>query len=758
MTTATVREIRHRKSLLEVADSLPWGTYEACRERLYWQWRNVDFQAETGISVDALRVLVRDFFRENADLPRVLLRAHAFRIVTDKAQLAHDPIDWFASKINHGGILNEVREEWQKEAESNELSVESSWARRAKKHGIALSGIDLGHISPGWDNMFQAGLAGLIAQSRQARESAGDTATNDQLAFWRAVEIVYTAVISLAHRFADLADRLAREPAGDTALLSYVAETFRRIPERAPTTFHQALQFAWLMHELIEMEGVMVRSMGHFDRTMLPYYQADLDGGRLNRNQAKELIKFFWMKWFSRTQGESNGKNFTLAGQDAAGRVITNDLTYAALEAYEEMGATDPKFSVRILPTTPDKLFERVADLIRGGHPGFVLMNDPIAIQALVNRGKRIEDARRYVAIGCYEPAVDGKEAACTTNIIVNLAKAVELALFDGTDPLSGTVQGPRTGNPLTFERFEDLFGAYTIQLKAIIDRAIASTVAHETLWPRINPSPLIAGTISDCLARGMDIGEGGAHYNSVGCVGMALANACDSLAAVKRIVYDEGRYSMNEVLGALADDFRDSESMRLCLQNRGPKWGNGDRETDALARRIADLYCDTVHSYTNARGGRCQAALYGLATWSQFGRQTDALPDGRKGRQHLASGVGNSAGADRGGVTGVINSVVRLDYTKTPNGSVLDLTLHPSSVASDDGLAAFVALIRSFFSQGGYAVQFNIFSRETLIDAQQHPEKYTTLQIRVTGWSAYWNSLARDEQELYITRNAHSI
>jgi formate C-acetyltransferase len=289
-----------------------------------------------------------------------------------------------------------------------------------------------------------------------------------------------------------------------------------------------------------------------------------------------------------------------------------------------------------------------------------------------------------------------------------------------------------------------------------ILTRSAECIRAHERQWPRINPSPLIAGTIDDCLARGKDIGQGGAHYNSVGAVGAALANACDSLLALKQAVYDEGRFTMDEILDALARDFEGYEPMRQYLLNRVPKWGNNDPQADHLARRIADTYCGKIHTFANARGGSFQAALFTLEFQLTFGKVTGALPDGRRARTPLAPGVGSAPGRDRNGVTALMNSVTALDFTETPNGAVLDVMLHPTATRGEEGLDALVTLIKTFFDRGGYAVQFNVLDADTLRDAQRHPEEYASLQVRVTGWSVYFVTLPREKQELYIARNMH--
>jgi len=314
------------------------------------------------------------------------------------------------------------------------------------------------------------------------------------------------------------------------------------------------------------------------------------------------------------------------------------------------------------------------------------------------------------------------------------------------------------TDDPRGFATFDALLDAYETQIAYLLDRYITTIAAYERRWMRINPSPLLAGTLADCLPRGRDVGEAGPVYNSVGCVGAELANACDSLLAIKRVVFDEGRLTMEELLAALDADFVGHEPMRQYLLHRVPKWGNGDPEADALGKRIADHYCRTVHGYTNARGGRCQAALFTLTAQFTFGALTPALPDGRRSREALAPGVGAHPGRDLNGATGLIESVTGLDFCETPNGAVLDLTLHPSAVRGEEGLQAFVDLIQTFLSEGGYALQVNVIDAETLREAQRNPEQYATLQIRVTGWSVFFVTLSRFEQDQFIARLAHRM
>jgi formate C-acetyltransferase len=733
-----------------------WGTFSAVRDRLFGQFRDVSWTPDTGLGADELEREAEAYLQAHAGEPRVLLKANLYRLIVTRARISVDPRDWFADKLDHGGILHRLQRRWYDEAKGGPIKKEADWFARTFETGLARGLLDVGHISPGWQNMFDGGLAGLTERARAARRESGSRATDAQRAFWEAVEIVCAATIALAGRFAALARRLAEEEPAHAARLAAVAAACDRVPARAPETFHQALQFAWLMHQLIEMEGEHVRSMGHFDRTFYPYYRADIEAGRLTRAQAKELIQFAWIKHHARTQGRDNGKNFVFGGQLADGSDATNDLTWLALEAYAEMQTPDPKLSVRFHPGSPERLYRRVAGLIRDGLNSFVLMNDEPAVAGLVKRGKAPADARLYLPIGCYEPAVDGKEAGCTMNYVVNLAKPLELALHDGVDPLSGWPAGPRTGDPRSFRSFEDVWRAYAEQLDFVLERSAAYIAAHERQWPRVNPSPLIAATIDDCIARGRDIGEGGAHYNAVGCVGVGLANAADSLTALRRAVFEDGTCTMAGLVDAVDADFAGREPLRRHLREALPKYGNDNDEADAMARRVADRYCAKVHTFCNARGGPLQAALFTLTFQWEFGRATGATPDGRRAREPLAPGAGPQPGLDRSGVTALLNSASRLDYSETPNGAVVDVTLHPSAVAGENGLEAFAALIRTFFAQGGYALQCNVYDADTLRDAQRHPERHAGLQIRVTGWSVFFTKLSRFEQDQFIARVSH--
>jgi pyruvate formate-lyase/glycerol dehydratase family glycyl radical enzyme len=743
-----------------------WNTFDAVREKLEHQYDDVKYAEDTGYSAAELLKIVAQYLADHPAESPMLQKANIYQIIVTQGRIALDPADWFADQLDHGQIIRKVCTDWNARVKDWNLPYHASFINMADRTGSFIlekdrnhgNGIDFGHTSAGWTFMLEQGLGGLLKLARRCKDDLRPPLTPEQADFYEALEIVYGATIQFAHRLAALAEKLSEAHPQHAPRLATVAQTLRNVPENPPATFHEALQFLYLMNQLIEMEGERIRSMGGFDRMLHPYYRADIESGRLTREQAKELIKFFWTKFFAQTKGIGNGKNFYFGGQGVDGKSAVNELSYLALEAYEELKTTDPKLSVRFFKDTPPEFWYRVADIIRKGQTSFVLTNDEVTIPAMVKRGKTVEEARAHVLIGCYEPAVEGKEIACNMSIKINLAKGIELVLNNGIDPLTGDKLGPETGDPRSFTTFEQFFNAYLVQTDYQITRATECIKALELYWPVINPSPLLSGTFIDCLIQGKDISRGGPKYNSTGCMGAFLANATDSLQAVKKLVFEEKSCTMDQLINVLKNDYEGSEKLRQYIIHRISKWGNNDDEADAIALRIVDFYTDKVNHTPNNRGGWFQASMFTLDYKWTMGKLTGTLPDGRKSREYLAPSINAMTGRDSNGVTGLINSVTKIDFTDIPNGSVLDINLHPTAVSGREGLEAFVALIRTYFEKGGFGLQFNIFNVETLKEAQRHPEQYSTLQIRVCGWNVYFVSLSEYDQNQFIQENQHSF
>ena len=672
--------------------------FDLVRTQLEHQYDDVQFDPASGWSGQELSAAFARHRVDHPDEPRILTRAWLFHLLCTKGRVAPDPDDYFSDKLEHHNLLVTLRNEWMREESGREFGNDPPILP-----GSYTSILDLSHTSPDWRELLVHGLTGLRERAA-AREGV----------FYQAVATIYDGAIALAKRLGDAP--------GNAAIAA--------LAERPPRTFHEALQLAYLYHELQEMDGEAVRSMGRFDQVYCPFYRDDIHAGRLTRDHAKELLKFFWIKFYAKTGGTAFGKNF-LFGPEA------NELSRLGMEVYREMQTVDPKLSVRLGTETPDDFLEQVVGCIQDGCTGIVIANDDAQVRMLIENGKTPEDAADYLLIGCYEPAVMGKELNCSGAAGVSLAKSVELTLVDPAPP-----------------SFDEFFAAYLRTLDTQITAALDRTRRNERLWPRVNPTPLLSGTMEACMASGLDVSEAGAQYNTSGALFAGLANAADSLAVIEQLVYREQRCSMAELKAALAADWAGYEELRLTARHRVPKWGNNDDRVDRLAVAITDFLGRRINHEPNARAGVFQAALYGITvTAERFGLHTGALPDGRHAEEPLTMNTGATVGMDAKGVTSLINSVTKIDLAQFPNGTVLDIMLHPSAVGGQEGLRTIAAIIRSHFAQGGMAIQFNIFDPATLREAQRHPERHPNLQVRVCGWNVRFTNLRPEEQDLFIAK-----
>ena len=674
--------------------------FDMVRGKLEQQYQAAAYLPESGLPETELTAEFARCESEHRDEPRIVLKARLFDLLCRKARIASEPGDYFVGKIEHCNLLPALCWRWRGEAGKREFGSETP-----NDPGAFVAQLDCdSHICPDWVSLFKHGVKGI--HDRAAQRSG---------AYYEAVALAFGGFGALLKRFD------AVQPELGIGVLA----------ERPPETLHEALQLAYLYHELIELDGIAVRSMGRFDMIYNDFYLRDLAAGRLTRDSAKELLKYFWIKFFAKTMGKRFGKPFTF-GPDP------NELTWLAFETYHEMRIVDPKFHLRVSPRTPADFMRLVAKCIQDGSTGIVIVNNDAQIEMLERNGKTRADAENYILIGCYEPAVMAKELNCSGAAAFNLTKPLETVIAEQ--------------NPPTFEAF---FTSYMEQLDRNLTRCMEQVRRWEKHWSEVDPAPLFSGAMDSCFERGLDTSEAGAVYNTSGVCCVGLPDATDSLAAVRQLVYEQKRCTLPELRAALAADWKGYESLRQEAIHRVPHWGNNLDKVDRLAVRIADFLPRRINHEPNARGGVFQAAVYGIiGVAKDLGSKTGALPNGRLAGEPLTMNTSAAVGRDKNGVTALIDSVTKLPLSGFPNGTVLDIMLHPSMVNGDKGLDTIVALVRSHFAQGGMAIQFNIFDRAVLRDAQAHPEKYANLQVRVCGWNVRFIDLAPDEQEIFIAKS----
>ncbi len=630
-----------------------------------------------------------------------------------------------------------------------------------------------GHLVPDYPKALRLGWKGI---RDEAQAMADDRAsTREQRDQARAVVICAEAVRLLTERYAAEADRLAQGEAspGRREELREIARIVRKVPWLPAETFPEALQALWTTHMLLlaaeSYPGPGV-SPGRVDQYLRPYYQADLEAARLTRAQAKEWLECWWIKhnyvydyqgWTGTSQGinSSFGQLITLGGTDEHGDDASNDLTYLMLEVIQEINLLEPKPNVRLHARTPDRLLRRLVEMLAEAQGSPFLLNfDENAIAGL--RWEGLPEGRLwdYAPVGCLENTLAGDDRSGTVDVNLNLAKAVELALNDGRDMGTGRRIGPRTGDPLTFTSFDRFRQAFQTQLRHLVRWIIRVNNLADAGRARWEPVPYLSALVGGCLERGRDANAGGARFSYLTVEGVALATAADSLAAVRKLVFEDRRLGMAPLLAALRANFEGHENLRQMLLHQAPKYGNDDPQADELAREVSRFWTEEVFRHTAPTGKRYRGGYLSWNYWIAYAPATAATPDGRRRGQFLSNAVCPVNGADRRGPTAVIKSVGQLDLRTAPNGASHTMSFSPSQLRDPEQREKIAGLLRAYGRVGGTCLQVNVIDANTLREAQKHPDEYRNLLVRVTGYNAYFVGLGKEIQDEIIAREAHQL
>ncbi len=646
--------------------------------------------------------------------------------------------------------------------------------KRLNRLGVGNCGAVPGHLIPDYPRVLRTGFRGIQAEADTVVNDPGATPEQRDLA--RAISICADGARAIADRYAAEVERLADQEADTTrrAELEEIARICRKVPWEPAETFPEALQSLWFTHMLVliaeSYPGPGV-SPGRVDQYLYPYYQADLEAGRLTREQAKEWLRCLWIKhnyaydfqgWVGTNQGinASFGQLITLGGMDAHGKDTSNDLTYAMLDVIQELNLLEPKPNVRLHAETPDRLLDRIVDMVAEtqGSP-FLINFDENSIAGLRWEGVPEEDLWDYAPVGCLENTLQGCDRSGTVDVNMNIAKAVELALHNGQDAATGEQVGPRTGDPRAFATFDQFFDAFKAQLRAIMELLIAANDIADAGRARFEPTPYVSALVGGCLESGKDVTAGGARHNFITVEGVALATAADSLAAVNRLVYEEQAVTMDGLIEALDANFEGHEPLRQMLRNKAPKYGNDDAEADSLARQISQFWTTEAFKHvTPETGKRYRGGYLSWNYWVSYAPSTAATPDGRMRGQFLSNGVCPVNGADRLGPTAVIKSVGHLGLETVPNGASHTMSFSPTMLHSPENRRKLAALLRAYGQVGGTCLQINVVSPETLQAAQRDPDAYQNLLVRVTGYNAYFVTLGKEIQDEIIARESHAL
>lgn len=716
--------------------------------------------------------------------------------------------------------LRQVHKYWRGKTTSElATSYMAPEALTAMEHNIFTPGNyfynGVGHITVKYWEVLEIGYEGILKKTQAELDKCrpGDSDYAKKSRFLQAVIISCQAVMEYAARYASLAESMA-SICGDARRkqeLLTIAANCRRVPAKGASGFYEACQSFWFVQQLLQLEssGHSI-SPGRFDQYMYPYYKKDLDEGRITREEAQELMDCIWVKLNDLNKcrdaasaegfaGYSLFQNLIAGGQDAQGRDVTNDLSIMCIQASMHVHLPQPSLSVRVWNGSPHEFLIKAAELTRTGIGLPAYYNDEVIIPALQNRGLSLEEARDYNIIGCVEPQKAGMTDGWHDAAFFNMCRPMELVFSNGMD--RGEMVGVPTGDVAEMTTFEQVYDAYKKQMEYCISLLVNADNAIDVAHGELCPLPYLSSMVDDCIKRGKSVQEGGAVYNFTGPQGFGIANMADGLYAIRKLVFEEHRFSMEELRQALAwnygkgldeisageitadilkklqeagqtvDEKTAAAVLRRVLAaqpgeaqmaryreirqmiDEAPKFGNDIPEVDYFARDVAYTYTRPIQNYKNPRGGSYQAGLYPVSANVPLGAQTGATPDGRYAHTPVADGVSPSAGKDAKGPTAAATSVSRLDHFIVSNGTLFNQKFHPSALSGREGLEKFVSLIRGYFDQKGMHVQFNVVDRETLLDAQKHPEKYKHLVVRVAGYSALFTTLSRALQDDIIRR-----
>lgn len=630
-----------------------------------------------------------------------------------------------------------------------------------------------GHITPDYQTVLEQGFDAIKARAEERLDQA--KAENDQrgIDFLRAAIISCEAITGFAKRYAKLAREMAskEENTQRRQELLNMADVCEHVPAKPARTFHDVLQAVWFMYIGIQMEAFQrCFSNGRMDQYGWPYLDADIKAGRITMDAAQELLDCLWMKYpetnyinseyYSHVaSGFPSQQQIIVGGQTPEGKESSNPLSYMCIEASIHTLLHQPSISVRFCEDTPDSLIEKACDLARlgTGHPSF--FNDRRCVPALVDKGISVEDARDYSSVGCASIQPTRKDKGSHNAGYINVAAALDFALHNGYWKCGGRQMGLETGDAKKFASFDEVVTAFEKQLANMIEIYSKAAVRVEKAHQELVPTPYISCFVQDCIGNARDRSDGGALINSgMTPRGIGLADVADSLAAIKKLVFVDKVFTMEELIDALITNFEGKEPLRQMLINKAPKYGNDDSMADEMAQKVVDIYVGETNKHRSLFGGRFHPGFSSVSANVPYGTAVAALPNGRKEFTPLADGCSPAHGVDVTGPTAVAVSAGKLNHEGMSGGSILNVKFLPSTIKDEEGFKKFKQYVKGALKAGVWHMQFNVIDTEEMRKAQVTPEEYQDMIVRVAGYSAFFTGLSPQLQEDVIDRTEHAI
>jgi len=676
-------------------------------------------------------------------------------------------IPYWAGKTQRERIFNHVSKEWE---EAYHAGVFTEFMEQRAAGHTAMDG-----------KMYHEGLLDVKARIEQrikALDYINDPEATDKQQELEAMAISCDAAIMFAERHAELAEKMIEElssqqPAASSqqqikariAELKKIADVCRWVPAHAPRDMWEAIQMYWFVHlgTVTELNGWDSMNPGHIDQHLYPFYQKGLADGTLTRDEAKELLSCLWIKFNNQPAPPKVGvtalesgtyndfTNINIGGVDRDGNSGVNELSYMILEIQEELHQLQPGLSIHIAQNTPDDFLMAGLKVIRLGHGYPSIFNPDVYVKEMTRAGKTIEDAREGGCSGCIEVGAFGKEAYLLTGYL-NTPKILEITLNNGIDPETGKKLGLETGDPRDFTTFEELYEAWHRQMEYFVNLKLSVNNYIERMFSLYAPATFLSLYIDDCIEKGRDYYSGGARYNTtyIQCTGLGTITDC--FTTLKKHVFEDKRYTMDQMLEACKANWGTAESMRLYIRNHTPFFGNDDSYADDIAVRVYEDLVKAIEGRPNTRGGKTHLNMLSTTCHNYFGSVCGATPNGRFAHFAISDGTSPAHGSDSHGPTAVIKSLGKLDQTKS-GGTLLNVRFTPQLFKRDEDVRKCASMIRTYFRLGGHHIQFNVVDTDMLLDAQKHPDNYRDLLVRVAGYSDYFNDMTEQLQNEIIAR-----
>jgi formate C-acetyltransferase len=606
-----------------------------------------------------------------------------------------------------------------------------------------------------------------IQKSIDTLDFENDPDAAQKLAQLKGMSIACDAVILFAIRHSEYAKRLAKKEKKSKRKkeLEAIASICKQVPANPPRNFWEALQMYWFMHlgTIIELNGWDAMNPGHLDRYFYPFYKKDINADKLTREQAKELLECFWIKFnnhpappkvgvTAQESGTYNDfTNINIGGILPDGSDGVNELSYLMLEVMNDIHLLQPQGNIQLSRKNSDRFLKAALKVVRKGYGYPSIFNADTVVEQQIRMGKKIEDAREGGTSGCVETGAFGKEAYILTGYL-NTPKILEITLNNGIDPMSGKRIGIETGDPEGFSSFDELFSAFKRQLHHFVDIKIKGNQFIEQIYARHVSAVFLSVLIDDCIKNGKDYNDGGPRYNTnyIQCVG--IGTITDSLSAIKKHVFEDRTLSMDKLLNALGSNYEQQASLRLMLANKTPRYGNDDDYADEIMQMVFKTLYDEIDGRPNTKGGEYHIDMLPTTCHIYFGSIMGASADGRKAGKPLSEGISPVQGADKKGPTAVIKSAGKMDQIRT-GGTLLNMKFMPKVLEDEKGIDKLSKLVRTYFQFDAHHVQFNVVDIETLKDAQKHPEEHRDLIVRVAGYSDYFVDIGKALQDEIISR-----